>query len=121
MGENENNLVHYRPAPEESRFTVQAFAAGLLNVFGHDPLIEIRDFDGEVRFEPETFAQAKLQLTVKAASLAVGGEVKEKDRAEIERMMHGEVLESAQYPEIVFKTANIATSRLGKGRYRARV
>ena len=121
MGENEKNLAHYLLAPEESRFTVQAFAGGLLHVFGHDPVIEIRDFKGEVEFEPDTLAQGKLQVTVNPASLAVGGEVKEKDRQEIERSMHEEVLESARYPEIVFKSTSVTASRLGKGRYRARI
>lgn len=121
MGENENNLVHYLLVPGESRFTAQAFAGGLLNVFGHDPVIEIRDFKGEAEFEPDTLSQGKLRLTVNPASLAVGGEIKEKDRHEIERMMQDEVLESAQHPEIVFKSSSVTASRLGKGRYRARI
>ncbi len=121
MGENENTLVHYLLVPEESRFTVQAFASGLLNVFGHDPVIEIRDFKGEVEFEPDTLAQGKLQVRVNPAALAVSGEIKEKDRQEIERMTQEEVLESAAHPEIVFKSKSVTASRLGKGRYRVRI
>jgi polyisoprenoid-binding protein YceI len=51
----------------------------------------------------------------------VGDEVKEKDRLEIERMMREDVLETANYPEIVFQSTNVAASRLGEGRYRARI
>ncbi|HWS99733.1 MAG TPA: YceI family protein [Pyrinomonadaceae bacterium] len=120
MGESENNLVRYRLVAGESRFAVQAFAAGMLHAFGHDPVIEIRDFEGEVEFEPETLARARLEVRVNPAALGVGGEVKEKDRLEIERMMHEDVLESAQYPLIVFKSGNVTAARLGKGRYRVR-
>jgi polyisoprenoid-binding protein YceI len=47
--------------------------------------------------------------------------IKEKDRQEIERTMREEVLETSKYPEIEFKSNNIALSRAGEGRYRARV
>ena len=32
-----------------SRFTVQAFATGLLSSFGHNPTIAIRDYEGEIQ------------------------------------------------------------------------
>jgi hypothetical protein len=35
--------VHYRLNPGESRFTVQAFASGLLSFLGHSPTFAIRD------------------------------------------------------------------------------
>ncbi len=41
-----------------SRFTVQAFATGLLSSFGHNPTIGIRDFDGAIEYEPETYDKA---------------------------------------------------------------
>ena len=121
MGENEAGLVHYRLVPEQSRFTAQAYAEGLFSAFGHDPVIEIRDFDGEARSAPGTLDQASLSMTVKADSLTVSNDVKEKDRPEIERMMRHDVLETAKYPEIVFESTNVSASRLGEGRYRARL
>jgi polyisoprenoid-binding protein YceI len=121
MGENENSPVRYRLLADESRFTVQAFAEGLFSAFGHDPVIAIRDFTGEVKFTPGTLSDASVQMKIMADSLAVSDEVKEKDRAEIERMMREDVLETAEYPEIVFQSTNISASRLAEGRYRARV
>ena len=38
-----------------SRFTVQAFATGMLSTFGHNPKIGIRDYEGEIKFVPETY------------------------------------------------------------------
>jgi polyisoprenoid-binding protein YceI len=121
MGENENGRVRYRLVASESLFTVQAFAEGLFSVFGHDPVIVIRDFTGEVECADATLSGCSMRMTVKTESLAAGDEVKEKDRAEIDRMMHADVLETANHPEIVFESTSVTTQRLGEGRYRARV
>jgi polyisoprenoid-binding protein YceI len=114
-------LAHYRLDPAASTFTVQAFAEGWLSAFGHDPVIGVKDFQGEASFVPGTFENASLKLTVNANSLAVINDVKEKDRNEIERTMRDEVLEIGKYPEIVFQSNNVSLSRLREGIYRARV
>ena len=117
----DTKLVRYRLIPEQSTFTVQAFAQGLLSAFGHDPVIVIRDFSGEVQFVPGTFEAASLKITVNASELALSGEAKEKDRVEIETTMRNQVLEVEKYPEIVFSSTNISASRVGEGRYRVRI
>jgi polyisoprenoid-binding protein YceI len=114
-------IARYRLDAGRSRFTVQAFAEGLLSSFGHDPVIAIRDFEGEVEFVPGTLEGAHVRMTIKTDSLAVQDDVKEKDRHEIERMMRGEVLEVSNYPEVVFESASVTASRIREGRYRARV
>jgi polyisoprenoid-binding protein YceI len=121
MGEDENERARYRLVADESQFTVQAFAEGLFSAFGHDPVIAIRDFTGEVEFTPGTLSDASVRMTIKTDSLAANDEVKEKDRAEIDRMMRDDVLETATYPEIVFASTSVTAQRLGEGRYRARV
>ena len=121
MSANENEIARYSLVAGESRFTVQAFAEGLFSSFGHDPVIAIRDFEGEVEFIPGTLEGASVRMTIKADSLAVLDDVKEKDRIEIERMMRDEVLEVSKYPEIVFESTNVTASRVAEGRYRARV
>lgn len=114
-------VVRYRLLPEQSTFTVQAFAQGLLSAFGHDPVIGIRDFNGEVQFVPGTFEAASLKITVNARDLALSGEAKAKDRTEIETAMRSQVLEVDKYPEIVFSSTNISASRVAAGRYRVRI
>ena len=121
MAEAGAGLVHYRFDPAASRFTVQAFAEGLLSMFGHDPVIGVQDFQGEASFMPGTFENASLKLTINANSLRVVNNVKDKDRQDIERTMRDEVLETRKYPEIVFQSRNVSLSRIGEGRYRARV
>jgi len=121
MSESENGAVHYRLVPEQSQFTAQAFAEGLFSAFGHDPVIAIRDFAGEAKFTPGTLSDGWVRITIKTNSLAATDDVKEKDRAEIDQMMHKDVLETAKYPEIIFESTNISVNRQGEGRYRARV
>ncbi len=113
-------VARYRLDAGQSRFTVQAFAEGLFSSFGHNPIIAIRDFEGEVEFVPGTLEGARVRLTIKADSLAVTGDVKEKDRLEIERMMRGDVLEVSTYPEITFESKSVTASRIAEGRYRFR-
>jgi polyisoprenoid-binding protein YceI len=60
-------------------------------------------------------------MTIKADSIVLSTEVKEKDRIELEQTMREQVLEIAKYPEIVFESSNISVTRLAEGRYRARV
>src|SRR5258705_1116622 len=119
--EIDKQVAHYRFVPEESTFTVQAFAEGLFSAFGHDPVIGVRDFSGEAKFVPGTFEDTSVNVVINASSLAVVNDVKEKDRQEIERMMHEEVMETAKYPEISCKSTNVAATRLAEGRYRSRV
>ena len=114
-------MTRYRLDAGQSRVKVQAFAEGLLSSFGHDPLIAIRDFEGEAECAPDTLEAAKLRVKVRADSLAVADEVKEKDRLEMEQMMREQVLETGRYPEIVFDSTSVAASRLPGGRYRVRV
>ena len=42
--------VRYRLDPVRSRFTVQAFATGLLSFLAHSPTFGVRDFAGEMSF-----------------------------------------------------------------------
>jgi polyisoprenoid-binding protein YceI len=114
-------LAHYRLDPEQSKFTAQAFAEGLLSAFGHDPVLEIKDFTGEAQFVAGSFEAASLKMTIKAAAIVVSDAVKEKDRHEIEQTMREQVLETERYPEIVFASSSISVTRLAEGRYRARV
>ena len=121
MAEAETSMVRYKLDAGQSRFTVQAFATGLLSGFGHNPVIGIRDFTGEARFAPGTFADASLRLAIETASLVLLDEVKEKDRREIEQTMFDDVLEVARYPEIVFQSTQITPTRIVEGRYKARI
>jgi polyisoprenoid-binding protein YceI len=113
--------VCYTLTPEDSRFTVQAFAGGLLSVFAHDPVSTVREFTGQLCFTPETFADATLTITVRADSLELTAGAPDKDRQEIETTMRKEVLETAAYPEIRFRSATMAATKIADNWYRLRI
>jgi polyisoprenoid-binding protein YceI len=102
-----------------SRFTVRAYAAGVLSVMGHDPTIGIGEFSGEVKFTPEQLNAGGLRLTIKSTSLAVQDDVSDRDRGEMERIMNQEVLESAKFPEILYESSLITVSKQGDALYSA--
>jgi polyisoprenoid-binding protein YceI len=117
----DQSVDSYRVKPSESRFTVQAFAEGLLSAFGHNPKFNARELDGEVGFHQDHLDASELQFTVKADSLTVADDVSEKDRREIERMMKEEVLETSRFPEIVFRSKSVSADRIYEGFYRVKI
>jgi polyisoprenoid-binding protein YceI len=58
---------------------------------------------------------------VQAASLQVTDDVSEKDRNDIQNKMNQDVLETSQYPEIVFESTQVALAQLGENSYVANV
>src|SRR6185295_4642207 len=106
---------------KESRFTVHAFAEGLLSAFGHNPKLNAREIGGEVQFNREHLEQSALQFFVKADSLKVTDDVSEKDRTEIERIMKDEVLETSRFPEIQFRSKSVTAARIYEGFYRVKI
>jgi polyisoprenoid-binding protein YceI len=121
MDQNETGVVCYRVDAKQGRFVVQAFSEGLLSAFGHNPTIAIRDVSGRICFRPETFAEASIELSVKADSLSVTDNISDKDRAEMERTMREEVLETARYPEVTYRSTSVSANRIFEGMYRIRM
>ena len=111
----------YRIDAGESRFTVQAFAGGLLSAFAHNHTIAIRDFSGTAVFTYGSVTPASLHFTVKSDSLAVTDKVSESDRNKIQSTMRDEVLEVNNYPDITFKSTGITASRLEEGKYQTKI
>lgn len=107
--------VRYVIDSRSSDFVVQAYATGLLSAFGHSPKIAIRDFEGNLSFRRlgGTLEDARLEMRIRAASLAVIGDMSEKDRNEIGQRMHEEVLQSDAFPEIVYECPRITASGSG--------
>jgi polyisoprenoid-binding protein YceI len=96
-----------------SRFTVQAFATGLLSSFGHNPTIGILDFDGQLDFTPETYENASLRLTLRTTSLEVLDEMKSSDRQKLEQAMNEDVLDVAHFPTARYESKKIALQKVG--------
>lgn len=122
MSADEKGGVRYVPDVNKSKFIVQAFSSGVLAAgFGHDPRIAIRDFTGEARFTPGSFANASVRMTVKTKSLEPIDDLKEKERQDMENLIHNSVMETATYPEVIFQSTDIMVTRIVEGRYKARI
>jgi polyisoprenoid-binding protein YceI len=109
---------HYLLDKSASRFTVRAFASGMLSALGHSPTFAIRDFTGEAGFDSAAPEQSSLRVKIRADSLEVTDEIKSKDRREMESTMNQTVLESSKYPAIVYESAGMSAEQLGEGRYK---
>lgn len=115
------NSARYRIDAGQSHFTVRAFAGGFLSALAHDHTIAVRDFEGNTEFTFGTVEPASLQMTIKAASLAVVDKISEKDRLKIEATMRDEVLEVSNFPEITFKSNSVTATKTGEGQYQSRI
>jgi polyisoprenoid-binding protein YceI len=102
-----------------SRFTVRAFATGILSAMGHNPTIGIRDFSGEMSFDPEQLKAGAFRIAVKSSSLGVQDDISDKDRREIERLINQEVLETAKFPEILYEASGVSITKMGGALYSA--
>jgi polyisoprenoid-binding protein YceI len=113
----EGATVHYIIETQGSTFTVRAFATGMLSALGHSPTIALPDFEGEIFLNPEAVEQSSLRMVIHSASLTVTDDISEKDREEINRRMHEEVLESDSYPDVVYECSRGSASKTGEGQY----
>ena len=105
----------------ESHFMVHAFVGGLLSGFGHNHNIAIKGISGEAQFTDGTVAPASLHMKIRADSLSVTDKVSTNDRQTIEKTMRDEVLETAKYPEIAFKSTKIEAMKTADGQYQAKI
>ena len=110
--------TRYELDKSASRFTVRAFAGGLLSALGHNPTIAIRNFTGEASLDPVNPGLASLRLEIQADSLEVTDDVSSNDRREMESAMKDKVLEVSKYPTILFDGHGTSATQLGEGRYR---
>jgi polyisoprenoid-binding protein YceI len=102
-----------------SRFSVRAFATGLLAAMGHNPTIGMRDFSGEMTFNPDKLEAGSLKIIIPASSLSVQDDISAKDLREMERLMNQEVLETAKFPEILYEASKISVTKMADMLYSA--
>jgi polyisoprenoid-binding protein YceI len=115
------SAVRYAIDARGSRMTINAYAGGFLSAVGHDPVIGVRDLSGELSFDPGHPETVAVRVRIATASLTVQNDVSDKDRREIEKTMHEQVIESGRYPEIVFEGTRARVEPVGDGRFRAEV
>ncbi len=120
-GTGASSGIRYVIDTRASQFTVQAFASGLVAAIAHSPKIAIRDWAGEVQMASSTFGNVLLKVRVKAASLEVLDELRDADRREIHRIMNQEVLETAEFPEVVYESSEVKAEKVRDDLYKLKV
>ena len=114
-------VVRYRLDAGRSKFMVRAFSGGPLWFKGHDHLVAVRDFTGEVELTPGAISPASLQLQIRADSLAETRDVfTEQEKQIINKELREIVLETAKYPEITFRSTEV-TGRPSGGQFEAKI
>jgi polyisoprenoid-binding protein YceI len=113
--------VKYQIDPTASRFTVQAFATGLLSSFGHSPTIAILDYDGEIQFVPETYDKAFVRVTVRTTAMDVLDEIKRSDLQQLLQEMNEKVLDVNRFPAATFESKQITVQHLDSDLLQAHV
>lgn len=99
--------------PGTSRFTVQAFATGMLSAFGHNPTMGMRDYDGLLQFTPDSYENASVRVAVRTNAMEVMDEMKGDDRRKLEQTMYEQVLESERFPAAIFESKQVTVQKLG--------
>src|SRR5579863_7770613 len=113
--------VHYVMDTRLSQFTAQAFASGMISVVAHSPKIAIRDWTGEVSFEPDSLRDASVIVRGKTASFDVLDELRDDDRRHLHRVMYDEVLEVTKFPEFVFESSAVTADKQKQDIYRVNI
>jgi polyisoprenoid-binding protein YceI len=113
--------VKFKIDATASRFSVQAFATGLLSAFGHNPTIAIRDYDGEIQFNPDTIDNASVRVTVRTSAMEVVDEMKNDDRKKLEQAMYDQVLEPNRFPTAVYESKQITVQKDSAEQWRVHV
>jgi polyisoprenoid-binding protein YceI len=99
----------YTIVPSESSFWVFVGKAGLFSALAHDHEIGVKSFSGKVVVPAAGAGGGSLEMEVDAPSLAVlDKKPSEEDKKKIFNSMHNEVLESAKYQKITFKSASVS-------------
>ncbi len=111
----------YQIDAKKSRFIVETETTGLSAMFAHDHKIGVRDFTGQATFMRDNARGVSLSMTVQANSLYLIGEDNIGSRQSIESALREEVLETAKYPEIVFKSRSVTSERRGDGSFDVRI
>ena len=99
----------YTIVPSESSFWVFVGKAGLFSALAHNHEIGVKSFSGRVVVPAAGAGGGSLEMEVDAPSLVVlDKEPSEEDKKKISNSMHNEVLESAKYQKITFKSVSVS-------------
>jgi polyisoprenoid-binding protein YceI len=99
----------YTIVPSESDFWVYVGKTGIFSALAHEHEIGVKSFSGRVVVPQAGAGAGSLEMEVDAPSLVVlDKKPSEEDKKKIFNSMHNEVLESAKYQKITFKSVSVS-------------
>jgi polyisoprenoid-binding protein YceI len=110
-------MAHYSLDASGSRFTVQAFASGMLWAFAHNPMIAVRDFTGSLEFSPPASEKIALEILVNPASMESIDDIKPRDKQEIQDTMM-QMLQVSTYPLVRYTSSTAGVTRISDSWFR---
>ena len=114
-------VAHYEIAPApESHFALEITKTGLLA--GKTHRFEFLHYHGALYYNAERVADSNLRLTIESKSAICRDTwVKPKDREKIQKYALNEMLDTGQYPEIVFQSTVVQQIEEGSFRVQGRL
>lgn len=107
----------YKIVPDQSSFVIHTGVAGMFKKFGRPLDIEVREFSGEMRFDPNSAKNCSLKFEAKTHSLALKTYVSDQERENIEVRMHEKMLQTEQYPDIKYESEKVKIWKVGEKLY----
>lgn len=104
----------YRLGSPQGRLLLRTYRTGLGSRIGHDLTIEVTDWDGTGRLNPDDPARSEVTVRVIVDSLEVregaGGlkPLTDGDRAEIMKRVQDKILKTRAHPEITFEASGFS-------------
>ena len=86
---------------------MEAEGGGVLGAFAHNHKFQAHTFGGTVTAPAKELSSGSINLSIAADSLTLVDKVSEGDRKEIEGTMKEKVLETAKFPNIVFRSVGV--------------
>ena len=112
----------YRVDARQSTFVAHAHRGGVAWFLGHDHLLAVRDFTGEVEITPDSLTPASLRLVVRADSLAeTSPTFTDAQKKIIGDEVRTLVLETSKYPEIVFQSTGVTARPVAPNQYDVKI
>lgn len=107
----------YRIVPAQSSFIIHTGVSGMFKKFGKPLEIEVREFSGEIRFDPNSAKDSSLKFEAKTHSLALKTRVSDQERENIEVRMHEKMLNTEQFPDIKYESEKVRIWKVGEKLY----
>lgn len=104
----------------ESRM-VMRFTDGLMSGFAPNYTFAFTSLEGFVRGTPGSITPATFLMITKADSVRLLDRVSESKRREVEAILKNETMETARYPEIVYRGSDITLEQTGPATCRATI